>query len=98
MSWFGGGADPEQAAMLRELLANQRRIEAKLDRLLVAFDLADADTTGPVGGPHGLPDADRAIIREYMATGRKIEAIKHLKDRTNLGLAEAKNAVERGEY
>ncbi len=39
------------------------------------------------------PDAQR--VAEMMAQGRKIEAIKLLRELTGMGLAEAKSAVER---
>jgi ribosomal protein L7/L12 len=37
----------------------------------------------------------QAEIRRHLAAGKKIEAIKHYREATGLGLAEAKAAVER---
>ena len=44
-----------------------------------------------------LTPAQRAAIRAALAAGEKIEAIKLLREATGLGLAEAKDAVERME-
>ncbi len=37
---------------------------------------------------------DTAEVRELIRQNRKIDAIKHVRERTGLGLAEAKDAVE----
>ncbi|WP_081997510.1 ribosomal protein L7/L12 [Sphingopyxis fribergensis] len=41
---------------------------------------------------------DEEEIRELLRQDRKIEAIKRVRDRTGLGLAEAKDAVEAVEH
>ncbi len=66
--------------MLAQQLA---RIERKLDTLLTHLGIAPPDD--------GLGD-----IRDLIARGRKIEAIKAYRERTGSGLAEAKAAVDRG--
>ncbi|MBZ0300416.1 MAG: ribosomal protein L7/L12 [Anaerolineae bacterium] len=42
----------------------------------------------------GLAAADEAELRDLLASGKKIEAIKFYRERTGLGLKEAKDAVE----
>lgn len=41
-----------------------------------------------------IPEPDAEAIRESIFAGRKIEAIKRLRESTGLGLAEAKTMVE----
>lgn len=43
------------------------------------------------------PESDLQLVREAIFTGQKIQAIKHLREFTGLGLAEAKAEVERME-
>ena len=62
-----------------------RRIEEKLDLLLRHLGIEYEDrATGK------LSDA----VRTHIEAGRKIEAIKALREETGLGLREAKDAVE----
>jgi ribosomal protein L7/L12 len=42
-----------------------------------------------------IPEADAEAIRQSLFAGRKIEAIKRLRESTGLGLVEAKTMVER---
>ena len=82
MDWFGGGS--------RSVLAQRQldRIEAKLDRLLEHLELEfDADAAGFATVSAG--------VRELAVQGRKIEAIKLLREETGAGLAEAKAVVDR---
>jgi hypothetical protein len=41
-----------------------------------------------------IPDDKMAVIKDAIFKGQKIAAIKHYREATGLGLAEAKNAVE----
>src|SRR3954469_10523698 len=41
-----------------------------------------------------VPEADAAKIREFVFAGRKIQAIKLLREASGLGLKEAKDVVE----
>jgi hypothetical protein len=41
-----------------------------------------------------IPESDAEAIRESIFAGRKIEAIKHVRDTTGLDLAQAKTMVE----
>ncbi|MFM9956893.1 MAG: ribosomal protein L7/L12 [Phycisphaerales bacterium] len=66
-----------------ELMPTLKRIERKLDLLLEAQGLASPSD--------GMDD-----IRELIAQGQKISAIKLYRERTGLGLAEAKAAVDSG--
>ena len=82
MDWFGGGS--------KSVLAQRQldRIEAKLDRLLEHLELDfDEDAAGLAAASAG--------VRELAAQGRKIEAIKLLREETGAGLAEAKAVVDR---
>jgi signal transduction histidine kinase len=44
-----------------------------------------------------IPEADAEAIRQSIFAGRKIEAIKRVREATGLGLAEAKRMVEQVE-
>ena len=59
------------------------RLERKLDLLLAHLQI-------------GAPGDDLDGVRDLMAAGDKIGAIKAYRDMTGVGLAEAKSAVERG--
>lgn len=61
-------------------------VERKIDLLLRELGV----DTGPLAGELGLP----ADVRDLLAQGRKIEAIKLYRERTDSGLKEAKDAVE----
>ncbi|MCA9290173.1 MAG: hypothetical protein KDA25_03530 [Phycisphaerales bacterium] len=65
------------------VLASIARVERKLDAVL--------DHLGIVLTDDGLGE-----IRDLMASGRKIDAIKSYRELAGCGLAEAKDAVERG--
>ncbi len=94
MFWSSG----VDAHMLRQILENQGRIERKLDALLAAFEIETQVPKVSEVGPFGL-DADRVEqIRQHLREGNKIAAIKQLRLWTDLGLAEAKNAVESGQF
>ena len=54
-----------------------------------------ADFLSPSGPTSGPQDALERQVRELLAEGRKIEAIKVYRERTGVGLADAKEAVER---
>ncbi len=67
-----------------DALARQiTRLERKVDALLAHLKV-------PVGDD-GFDD-----IRDLIAAGRTIEAIKEYRERTGVGLAEAKQAIDRG--
>lgn len=57
------------------------RVERKLDLILKELDITYRDDT---------PD----LVRELLAGGRKIEAIKMYREATGVGLKEAKDAVD----
>ena len=63
--------------------ARLRAIERKLDAIIQQLGIT-------------LPDDGMQDIRDAAASGRTIEAIKMYRERTGAGLAEAKEAVERG--
>ena len=44
-----------------------------------------------------IPESDAEAVRQSIFAGRKIEAIKRVREVTGLGLAEAKTMVERVE-
>jgi ribosomal protein L7/L12 len=63
--------------------ARLARIERKLDALLAQLNVA-------------VPEDDMDDIRDLVAAGKKITAIKEYRARTGAGLAEAKKAIEEG--
>ena len=63
--------------------ARLARIERKLDALLAQLNVA-------------VPGDDMDDIRDLVAAGKKIAAIKEYRARTGAGLAEAKKAIEEG--
>lgn len=105
-----GGPGPLPEAGLAEvghLLGRGRKIEAiKLVRERTGLGLKDAKElverlesggeTGEIqaGTRAGLPDADLGEVRRALGQGRKIEAIKLVRERTGMGLKEAKDFVE----
>jgi large subunit ribosomal protein L7/L12 len=54
----------------------------------------DTELSGPPAKPVPLPGDMRAAVEAELAAGRKIEAIKLLREATGLGLKDAKEAVE----
>ncbi len=65
------------------IMARLGQIERKIDTLMAALDVKI----------HGDNLED---IRELIKAGKLIEAIKAYRERTGLGLKEAKDAVDRG--
>jgi hypothetical protein len=63
--------------------ARLARIERKLDALLAQLNVT-------------VPGDDMDDIRDLVAAGKKIAAIKEYRARTGAGLAEAKKAIEEG--
>jgi len=63
--------------------ARLARIERKLDALIAHLNVA-------------VPGDDMDDIRDLVAAGKKIAAIKEYRTRTGAGLAEAKKAIEEG--
>ncbi len=88
MGLFGGRND---AALAHRLAM----IERKLDAIINALGI---ETPGRAHGPSGAELAPDAIeeIRALAAAGKKIEAIKRLRDLTGMGLKEAKDLVDAG--
>ncbi len=66
--------------------ARLRRIEGKLDLILDHLGLTYLDPTHP--------DSLPADVRSLADAGRKIHAIRALREQTGSSLAEAKNSVE----
>jgi hypothetical protein len=52
-------------------------------------------TLPPLPGPEGIPPDVVGELRQLIAEGQKIQAIKRLRELTDCGLAEAKDWVER---
>lgn len=69
----------------------QRRVE-ELERRVAALERAAfaAGRTPSPAGPTGISDT----VRQLAWQGKKIEAIKVLREESGLGLREAKNIVE----
>ena len=73
---------------------NERALRLQLDRIERKLDLLLAERGLAVEEPPGRVDAAfLAEVRE-LARERKIEAIKLYRDRTGVGLREAKEVVE----
>ena len=102
-------AEPGFKAEIRDLLRRGDRIEA-VRRVRIHTDLSLKEAKDIVDELDlGRRDDDEvdlhepafmAEVRQELARGRKINAIKHFREQTNLGLKEAKEAVdalERGE-
>lgn len=66
-----------------ELLARLARLERKVDAILAALNVP-------------LDEDGMEEVRALAAAGKKIEAIKLYREQTGAGLAEARDAVERG--
>lgn len=65
------------------LAATLARIERKLDAIMTQLGIE-------------LHSHDMDDIRDLIASGQKIAAIKAYRERTGAGLAEAKDAIDRG--
>ena len=65
------------------VIARLARVERKLDAIIAFMQIR-------------VPDDNFADIRDMIAAGNKIGAIKAYRQRTGTGLAEAKAAVEQG--
>lgn len=81
---FGSGA-----AELAGLSARLERVERKLDALLEQLGIAPEDVV-----PDPVSDPRFGEVRELVAAGRKIEAIKVYRELTGAGLFDAKVAVD----
>lgn len=82
---------------LKQILEAQRRIERKLDALLSALGV-ETELPATPASRFGLPADLRSRIEAEVHRGNKIMAIKLLREATDLGLAEAKDAIESGDY
>jgi ribosomal protein L7/L12 len=94
---------------VRELLGRRRRVEAikrvrEVTRvgLKEAKEAVDAVERGETplleseapGGPTGPPPSFWQEVHELIASGRLIEAIRQVREKTRMGLKEAKDTVE----
>lgn len=80
-------ADPDVDHLLRRMAELEERVRA-----LESRDSGSAETTG--WGDAANPDEPSAHVRELIAAGHKIEAIKAYREETGAGLKEAKKRVE----
>ena len=78
-------SDEDLRIAVYELQQRVAALEARLDGGGGAAAPAAAPPTGPLDDPE---------LQQLMRDGRTIDAIKLLRERTGLGLAEAKHAVE----
>jgi ribosomal protein L7/L12 len=85
----------------RQLLEIKQRlalIESRLDQLFEHLDLEPRESAGGGwwGGEEGASDpASDPEIQDLLAKGNEIQAIKRYRELTGMGLAEAKEAIER---
>jgi ribosomal protein L7/L12 len=90
-------------ASSQELLEIKQRlalIETRLQQLFEHLDLRPRETAGGGwwggGGEGDAPDpATDPEIQDLLVKGNEIQAIKRYRELTGLGLAEAKEAIER---
>ena len=89
-------------AASQELLEIKQRlalIETRLEQLFEHLDLRPRETASDDwwgGGEGDAPDpATDPEIQDLLAKGNEIQAIKRYRELTGLGLAEAKEAIER---
>ena len=90
-------------AASQELLEIKQRlalIESRLEQLFEHLDLRPRETASGDwwggGGEGDAPDpATDPEIQDLLAKGNEIQAIKRYRELTGLGLAEAKEAIER---
>ena len=66
-----------------QLTVTLARLERKIDALIASLGVE-------------LPKDTMDDVRALAAAGKKIEAIKRYREKTGAGLAEAKDAVDRG--
>lgn len=88
MGLFGHSTDPA-------VLARLELLERKVNAIADALGIDASALVAPQGGIT-IEAAVIAELRALMAAGRKIEAIKRVREETGLGLREAKDFVERG--
>ena len=75
-----------------EFLLLQSRVRELEDRLQFLYGRLNIDYADPNSDPALAPQVQEALRR-----GNKIEAIKIYRELTGVGLAEAKDAIERAE-
>lgn len=98
--------DPQTQARLAELAGQGKKIQAIRDLrvatglgLKEAKDAVDAiaaghDVSGVLLPRRDVPGTTEEQARELIAQGRKIQAIKLIREETGLGLKEAKNVAD----
>jgi len=98
--------DPQMQARLTELAGQGNKIQAIKDlRVATGLGLKEArDTVDAIAAGHDVsgvllprrdaPAATEERARELIARGRKIQAIKLIREETGLGLKEAKNVAD----
>lgn len=104
------GLDFTQQSEISNLIRNDQKIEAiRVFRLYTNSDLKTAKEAVDAWGRQGEVQIARPsiasgsqeggldVVRDLIRQGRKIEAIKELREQTGFGLAEAKEQVERME-
>jgi large subunit ribosomal protein L7/L12 len=77
------------------ILARLDAIEWKLDAILASLGVQVPERPTPAASA-GIGSDQLDEIRTLMHTGRKIEAIKRVREITGLGLKEAKDLVDAG--
>lgn len=77
------------------LLARLDEIEWKLDAIMVAIGIQTPPRPTP-GERAGMTSEQIDEIRALIRSGRKLEAIKRVRELTGLGLKESKDLVDAG--
>ena len=88
------GKDPDLDRLRRQVDRLQQQVEMLSRHLGLPVDGAPVHRTSdlPVSQVGGVMVSDK--VRGLVAEGKKIEAIKVLREETGLGLRDAKNTVE----
>ena len=89
MGLFGGSTDRSELLALENRLARLEEQVARLSAALGAAGPPSVDDADPAPPVH-----DHAEARELAAGGRKIEAIKVVREETGISLRAAKDLVE----
>ena len=77
-----------------EILGRLDELERKVDRLYEHTDIEQPQRWG-FGDEPGAGDVDTSDLELLVQQGNKIEAIKRYRERTGVGLKEAKDAIDR---
>lgn len=94
MGLFGGSTDRGELLALENRIARLEEQVARLSAALGAAVAAAPPAAGDADPGPALPVGDHTEARAFAAAGRKIEAIKVVREETGISLRAAKDLVE----